>query len=124
MMNDQDKSRLMELVTGLLRRTEEGSIEWEELEEDFVYQCHTPRADIQIESVDRDDGPPYRIVILNSSGREIESLTSTAKPLDPVARDDFDTLYRLAKRQALGADELIDDLFENLGIPKATEQTP
>jgi hypothetical protein len=124
MMKEQDNGRLLNLVTALVGRTQEGTIEWQELDEDFVYQCDTPRAIIRIESIDRDDSGPYRVVIMNSAGREIESLSSSTLGLDPVVHEDFGTLYRLAKRQALRTDELIDDLFEDLGIPKAKEQTP
>lgn len=117
MMSDSSSSaRLMKLVEGLLAQTRDGARKWSETEQDFVFECDTPRAAVRIESVDRDDGSPYRIVVLNSSGREVESLTSTARGLDPLDTDTFAELYQLAKRSALGADELIDDLFDELGI--------
>jgi hypothetical protein len=116
MMSDSSNARLSMLVEGLLAQTREGTRSWSETEEDFVFECDTPRAAVRIESLDRDDGAPFRIVVLNSSGREVESLSSSARGLDPLDADGFAELYLLAKRSALGTDELIDDLFEELGI--------
>jgi hypothetical protein len=121
MMNEPSSARLMKLVEGLLAQTREGLREWSETDQDFVFDCDTPRAAVRIESLDRDDGPPFRIVVLNSSGKEVESLNSTARGLDTFDIGAFAELYQLAKRSALGADELIDDLFEELGISAAAE---
>lgn len=122
-MSDSTSNRLIKLVHGLLAQTREGSRSWSETEQEFVFECDTPRAAVRIESIDRDDSLPFRIVVLNSSGREVESLSSTSRSLDPLDHDAFAELYQLAKRSALGADELIDDLFDELGIDAEGKET-
>jgi hypothetical protein len=83
-------------------------------------------ASISIESRDKDGEPPYRLLLFNASGDKVEELTSQLVGEDEPAawNEPLATLYRAARRSALGADDLIDQLIAALPSARAEPVSP
>jgi hypothetical protein len=72
------------------------------------------RGSVSIGSRDQDGEPPYQLVVLNAGGERLEELTSQLLDGDrPAAwNEPLADLYRVARRSALRADDVIDALIE------------
>jgi hypothetical protein len=109
-------SRLIELCERLSAATARGIVEWSPQEE-TAFLSKRRGGSVAIRSRNRDGEEPYELVIYNPKGEKVESLVSEwAPPDDLPARwnPPLADLYRTARRQALGADRVLDDLSAEL----------
>jgi hypothetical protein len=108
-------TRLIELCQRLGTATARGAAEWSSQEE-TAFICKRRAGSVAVRSRDGDGEEPYELVILNPKGQKVESLLSEWSPDDQPAEWNaaLVELYRAARRQALGVDKIIDDLFAEL----------
>jgi hypothetical protein len=71
---------------------------------------------VTIGARDRDGQPPYELAIFNGEGEKVEELTSALVDEDRPAdwNEPLAELYRVARRSALHADDIIDALISSL----------
>jgi hypothetical protein len=114
-MNDLVKERLTMLVRRLAEATASGAAEWESREPD-VYSWSSGAGVVSIGSRDRDGEPPYELVVYNSTDEPVDELASELLDDDQPApwNDALVELYRLARRSALRADDVIEALIAAL----------
>jgi hypothetical protein len=115
------EERLLELANRLVQSTESGQIEWKG-DQDSGFYVSTAAGAINIQSKDRDGQQPYRLVIYDSAGTEVDSLETYTYQIDvdewePAAwNDSLETLYETARRNALNIDKVINDIVRDLGL--------
>jgi hypothetical protein len=116
--------RLVELCERLAAATTGGQAEWAAEETGFV--CQRRSGSVGIRSRDRDGEPPYELVIFSPKGEKVENLLSEWSPEEEPAfwNPALAELYRAARRNALGVDKILDDLFTELPPARAGERTP
>ena len=117
--------KLANLASSLHRRTVAGTIDWEEMALDGVYQASLANYSVRISLVDSqgDEGVDVKISIINEEGSEVESfsdvdlkpewfdgLSITGHPYDIMYN-----IYQTARRTALGSETAINDILEELG---------
>jgi hypothetical protein len=117
-------SRLVELCDRLTTATMLKQLEWT-AEHETAFFCARKSGSIAIRSRDRDGEPPYELAIYNPNGNQVESLLSEWLPDDEPAfwNKALTDLYRAARRQALGVDLILDDLFAELPSAPAADET-
>jgi ankyrin repeat protein len=115
-----DHARVIALCERLADATLAGATEWQDAGNDHFTWART-EGRVSIGARDRDGQPPYEIAIFNPGGDKVEELASALaddeSPADwnaPIAE-----LYRVARRNALRADEIIDALMSALPTPPA-----
>lgn len=116
-----DHARVIALCERLADATVAGATEWQAAGDDhFTWTRAEGR--VSIGARDRDGQPPYEIAIFNTDGERVEELASALaddeSPADwnaPIAE-----LYRVARRSALRADEIIDALMSALPMSHAS----
>lgn len=71
---------------------------------------------VAITSKDSDDLPPYRLLIADATGRVLEQSHSVSEPdeTDVELNVALDSLYRAAKRRALGIEEAKKSFLDEL----------
>lgn len=113
------------LLEKLYDKTISGERRWTETFEPDVFQLSFPNYTVQIKSgmvvESRRDRHVEKLEILNEDGETIESFDA-----DDIRQSDLDgnktielckkfyDLYREARRQALGADEALEEILDNL----------
>lgn len=95
------------LIRRLLEKTAKGEICWEEHSPSGSFVVHFPRSSVTI-SEQIDGGK--KLEIFNGAGALVEEVES-AQPGDLL---ELDEIHRLARRQALNADETIQQLLNEL----------
>ena len=111
--------RLIELCTRLADATRAGSIEWRrEGEDEYVWE--RPEGAVAIAARDRDGQPPYELAIFNGSHEQVDELESALVDDDQPApwNGPLAELYRVARRSALRADDIIEALFAAISAPR------
>jgi hypothetical protein len=126
MTDDLDKQRLTTLARRLATATASGTAEWQVREPD-VYAWESGDGSVSIASRDRDGEPPFELLVFNSSQERVDELGSALLEDDEPApwNDALATLYRVARRSALHADDIIEALIGALpasGDDEGTEQ--
>jgi hypothetical protein len=113
MSEDPIDDRLAALVTRLDELTGSGRIHWELADDtrDDSFTYATPTGAVELFSRDRDGRDPYVVVVRDTDGRLVERVEvgKDADLFELVTR-----LYRLARRQALRADAVIEALLSSL----------
>jgi ankyrin repeat protein len=114
-MNDLVKERLATLVRELATATAAGAAEWQASEPD-VYVWRSAQGAVSVASRDRDGDPPFELVVFNAGDERVDELASELLEDDQPApwNDDLLELYRLARRSALRADDVIEALIAAL----------
>jgi hypothetical protein len=114
-MNDLVKERLTTLVRELAASTAAGAAEWQASEPD-VYSWRSSEGAVSIGSRDRDGEPPYELVVYNPGDERVDELASELLEDDQPApwNEALVELYRLARRSALRADDVIEALIAAL----------
>ena len=104
--------RLVVLCERLAEATVAGDAKWRTAAEDtFVWD--RPEGSVSIGSRDRDGEPPYELAEFNGDGVAVDGLVSQLvdgdrpAPWNPALAD----VYRVARRSALRADDLLDSLI-------------
>lgn len=118
-------TRLVELCERLAVATTGGEAEWT-AEEETGFVCQRRSGSVGIRSRDRDGEPPYELVIFSPKGEKVENLLSEWSSEEEPAfwNPALAELYRAARRNALGVDKILDDLFAELPPARAGERTP
>ena len=118
-----DHARLIALCERLSAATLAGDAKWRGEGEDH-YIWERPEGAVAVDARDRDGQPPYQLTVLNSNQEKVEDLTSALVDDDQPApwNEPLAELYRVARRSALRADEIIDALMEALPKPGAGHQ--
>jgi hypothetical protein len=109
------EDRLIVLGERLAEATIAGDAEWRSEEEDWYVWEHL-EGSVAIGARDRDGQPPYELAVMNRGGQRVEQLLSALVADDEPApwNEPLAELYRLARRSALHADEIIDALIDAL----------
>jgi hypothetical protein len=115
MSTDLEKERLAALAQHLVEATAQRRADWDVRDED-VYVWGAAEGSVTVASRDRDGEPPYELALFTADGRKIDQLESELLIGDEPApwNEALAELYRIARRSALGADEIIDALLERL----------
>lgn len=114
-MTTTDKERLTVLAQRLAAATATRAVEWQLADAD-VFTWRSNGGAVTIASRDRDGEPPYELSLQNHEQQRVDSLTSELLEDDLPApwNDVLVELYRVARRSALRADEIIDALMAAL----------
>jgi hypothetical protein len=114
-MTDLDKQRLADLATRLAAATSARHAQWN-FEGDEVFTWGTDQGLVKVASRDRDGEPPYELTVFNPAGEKVDELTSELLADDRPApwNEALVELYRVARRSALRADEIVDALMDVL----------
>jgi hypothetical protein len=114
--------RLIELCERLRRATETGKATWEP-DRDTAFGWVGSSGSVTVRSLDADGDEPFELAVFSPGGQKVETLTSEwAEDETPAAWNaPLGGLYRAARRQALGVDKILDDLFAEL--PKASAES-
>jgi hypothetical protein len=110
--------RLVELCERLAAATVARNVEWRSDGEDrFVWA--RAAGSVSIGSRDGDGDAPYQVSVSNADGVEVDRLYSQLVDGDRAApwNAALAELYRVARRNALHADELLDTLIALLRAP-------
>jgi hypothetical protein len=121
------EDRVIVLCKRLAEATSSGDVEWRAEDEDWYLWEH-PEGAVAIGARDRDGQPPYELQIMNGEGQRVEQLLSALVADDQPApwNEPLAELYRLARRSALHADEIIDALIAGLqsGTDASRDEEP
>ncbi|MFL5923528.1 MAG: hypothetical protein ACJ75Q_00225 [Gaiellaceae bacterium] len=114
-MNDLVNERLTTLVRELAVATAAGAAEWQASQPD-VYSWRSSEGAVSVGSRDRDGDPPYELVVFNAGDEKVDELASELLADDQPApwNDALLELYRVARRSALGAEDVIEALIGSL----------
>jgi hypothetical protein len=115
MTTDLEKERLTALAQRLASATAARVAQWQ-IEGDDVFTWGTDKGTAKIASRDRDGEPPYELTIYTAAHEKVDELTSELFADDQPApwNEVLVDLYRVARRSALRADEIVDALMEAL----------
>ena len=115
-----DHARLIALCERLAETTLAGATEWRTGDDDHFLWTST-EGWVSVGARDRDGQPPYELWIFNPAGSKVEELGSAlADDETPAAWNaPLAELYRVARRSALHADEIIDALMN--ALPRTTD---
>ena len=118
-----DHARLIALCERLSDATLAGTAKWRGEGEDH-YIWEREEGAVAVEARDRDGQPPYQLIVFNGNRDKVEELASALVDDDQPAawNQPLAELYRVARRSALNADEIIDALMAALPDPAATQQ--
>jgi len=110
-----EKERLMTLAHRLAVATAAGGAEWSvrELE---LFSRSSAQGTVTVASRDRDGDPPYEMAVYNLDGEQVDELTSVLLDRDEPApwNEALAELHRVARRNALHADDIIEALIAAL----------
>ena len=115
--------RLVALCERLAATTIAGGADWRnDGEGRFLWEVG--EGSVAIGSRDRDGEPPYQLAVSNRDGVEVDGLVSQLVDDDRPApwNAALTDLYRVARRNALNADELLDRLLALLPAPSRVEE--
>ena len=110
-----DHARLIVLCERLADATAVGAAEWSGGGDDH-FRWERAEGAVSIGARDRDGQPPYELAVFNGDGVRVEELASALVDDDRPAEwnDPLAELYRVARRSALHADEIIEALMRAL----------
>jgi hypothetical protein len=115
MSTELEKERLMVLAERLAAATAERTAQWQATADD-VYSWGAREGTVTVASRDHDGEPPFELTLYNAGADKVDELTSELLAGDEPApwNEPLAELYRVARRSALGADDVIDALLERL----------
>jgi hypothetical protein len=120
--DEAETARIVALCDRLAGATVARHAAWRDEGDDrYVWQRH--EGAVTVASRDRDGDPPYELGIRNAEGELVDGLVSDLGEDDEPApwNASLAELYRVARRSAMGADDIIDALMESLP-PLETER--
>jgi hypothetical protein len=122
MTTDLDKERLALLSRRLASATMTRGARWQ-FDDHEVFTWGTAQGSVRVASRDRDGEPPYELTLYNPAGEKVDELVSELLADDQPApwNDALVELYRVARRSALGADEIVDALMGALPAEDAND---
>ena len=112
--------QMVYLMQKLYRRTDAGSVQWEETDIEGVFQAPFPEYTVCLSMQSPDGHVPgsedYVLSILNARGLKIEEVSDVDLAEDLA--DSYEVirhLYRAARRKAMGVDQALDSILSSLG---------
>jgi hypothetical protein len=107
------------LIRRLIEKTNAGEVRWEPTANDEVFQAAFPTYGVRVEKVsDRwNDTTDYTVYVLNQEGTAVDEMRDGNFTEADFGRSPFLTLQDLfqgAKRTALGADQALDAILNDL----------
>lgn len=117
-----DAERLILLCQRLAEATVSRQVEWRLAgEERDLFEWAGEAGFVSIASRDGDGDPPFELAIYNRDNEEVEELSSDLVGDDEPApwNEPLAELYRVARRSALRADDIIDALIDALPVSEA-----
>jgi len=110
-----DRAPIVVLCDRLAGATLARHAEWDSENED-TYLWRRSEGAVTIGSRDRDGEPPYVLAVRNPDGEVVDELASDLGEDDEPApwNDALSELYRVARRSAMRADDIIDALMQSL----------
>jgi hypothetical protein len=130
MPSERSLERLTHLSSQLRARTDSGHLKWLDIGGGAGFELKTPSASIVIETIDKDNAPPYRLSIRNEEGTEVEALEQEWYPDEDGTRTsawwnrELTNLFETARRSAYDIDSLLDVVFDELNIPREPPPPP
>jgi hypothetical protein len=116
----EDQQRLARIADRVLALTQNGELKWAAVEESkTLFASKWGERIITIRSEDKDDVAPFRLAFTNEKNVEVahvKSIMGATRPNDQALNTTLGTIYRTARRQALGIDKALDDLERDLGL--------
>jgi hypothetical protein len=112
-----DQAALVALCERLTDATWAGTVEWDDEHDDhYLWTSSSGRASVG--SRDRNGYPPYELSIFNAHGEKVEELhTGVGEDDTPASwNGPLAELYRVARRSALRADEIIEALMTAIPV--------
>jgi hypothetical protein len=113
--------RIARLVSRLHRNTKNNKISWSVTADDEIFEAAFPRYALRIHAGEGRFSNMYFINILNEHGVSVENFSDadlTDRFFGTAPEQGWDGLmreiYEMARRQALGADQAIDDILVEL----------
>jgi len=112
--------RRWEFISRLSQRTAEGKVHWQRTADEFTYEASFPNHGVRVLPRPARTGTHYVVQILNGEGLVVEDisdldLAGITSLEGPEACHYMRDIYNAARRQAIGADEAIDDIITALG---------
>jgi ankyrin repeat protein len=109
-----DHARLIVFCDRLAHATLSAAAEWRG-EGDDHYKWERAEGSVSIGARDRDGQAPYELAVFNGAGDKVEELVSALVDDEPAEwNEPLAELYRVARRSALHADEIIEALMKAL----------
>ena len=110
------KERLSEIVKLLIENSKAGIIRWEKTSSKGNFQTSFSKYSMVIE------GPPSgpTLMVYDEEGDVVEDLSSTDAYVANIT-DEIRELYELARRNALGADQALDEILNILRRPSGVK---
>lgn len=119
----KNKSKYYRLINSIFKKTRDGSMSWEETDEDDVFQVSFPDYSLRISRVPTrsqdPDGEDIILRIYNNEGKLIDEVDDAMiYQYDPERRfsglssyQAMYEIYNIARRQALGVEQALDSLL-------------
>jgi hypothetical protein len=111
----------IELLTRLLDRTKEGMLDWKPTASDDAFQVSFKKTGLRISrDTDSNGETTYTVEMLDKNGNLVDSFTDTQLDLEKYSavNEKFylatREAFELARRKALGADKVIDEIINEL----------
>ncbi len=105
---------LGQILSGLIRRTEEGRLKWSRAVENDRFVTSVDAISVVIIEQDYPGSNRFRLDILDESGETVESLSF--RDMSPGQDELLARLYVLARRQALNVDSTLEKLAKGLEL--------
>lgn len=105
---------LENLLSKLLEATKERKVQWVETANENDFRVAFGGGVIRVSCDERNTDAPYGVVLLNRSGKVIESVWPVEKFDSPLNFDLVADLYRTARSSALKVDELLKSMSKAL----------
>jgi hypothetical protein len=119
-----ENEQLTTLARRLIAATATGETQWQGREPD-CYHWASGYGSVRVSSRDRDGEPPYELAVYNTRDEKVDELSSELIGDEPEAWNRaLAELYRAARRNALGADEIVEALIGALGTGGRSDAEP
>jgi hypothetical protein len=117
--------KALELIHSLHRRTLQGKVAWVAGRTQKSFRMEFGAFSLEIQEIpdqDYSDAPDFAVIIFDSSGREVETISNvTLRPLKDRLMDNglnpyavLQETYKVARRKALGFDQTLDMIIDEL----------
>lgn len=124
---DPAQEALTALAADLVERTKAGTVKWTGDSRLVSFSLVTRKGSIVISSRDNDGQAPFDLSVLNAKGTAIQWLSSEWWRLEPQIpetepapwNETLETLYRLARANAVDLEGVIGGILEEIDNPTA-----
>ena len=118
-------NRMTRILEGLVKRTEEGKLEWDTSSDDEEFLTAVGVIAVVVKRLrecSMDGTERHQLIIMNDGGATVETLETesdytflpTERCATPVQAQKMARLFTLARRSALNSDSTLDELVKSL----------